>query len=244
MNNVGKIIVLISSKGGSGKSTVAVGLATAFSNEGKKVLLIDADEGARCLDSMLAVDSDTLFDISDVLKGNADISSAALSVPKLSGVSVIPSPLSGEALDLKALGEFAESQKEFYDFILIDTKGQLPAERLLGIPKSVQMISVVTTDRIAIRNTGILNRELVNSGYSVRLVINRFKRKNADRSVNNIDNIIDETAARLIGIVPEDRRIGSIHGPILTGTAAKAIFRIAGRVSEKEILLPRISQIT
>ena len=78
---MGKIIVLISSKGGSGKSTVAVGLATAFSNEGKKVLLIDADEGARCLDSMLAVDSDTLFDISDVLKGNADISSAALSVP-------------------------------------------------------------------------------------------------------------------------------------------------------------------
>ena len=54
-------VVLISSKGGSGKSTVAVGLATAFSREGKRVLLIDADEGARCLDSMLSVDSDTVL---------------------------------------------------------------------------------------------------------------------------------------------------------------------------------------
>ena len=40
---MGKVVVLVSSKGGSGKSTIAVGLATAFANSDKKVLLIDAD---------------------------------------------------------------------------------------------------------------------------------------------------------------------------------------------------------
>ncbi len=240
---MGKTLMLISSKGGSGKSTVAVGLATAFSYEGKRVLLIDADEGARCLDSMLAVDEDTLFDISDVIKGNSEIPNTALNVPRLSGVTVVPSPMSGEPLDLKLLGELCESQKADYDYILIDTKGQLPAERLIDVPRSVEMLSVVTTDKIAVRNTGMLNRELINTGHSVRLVINRFKRKNADKSVNNIDKIIDEASARLIGIVPEDKRISSVQGPILQGVASKAVFRIAGRISGKEISLPALKEI-
>ena len=150
MRTVGKTVVLISSKGGSGKSTVAVGLATAFSLAGKKVLLIDADEGARCLDSMLSINGETVFDISDVLKGNCEVEDAVLNVPNLPQVSIIPSPMSGEALDLAALGDLTEKLKEIYDYVIVDTKGQLPVERLLGLPKSAEVISVVTTDEIAV----------------------------------------------------------------------------------------------
>ena len=69
-------ICFANNKGGSGKSTVAVGLATAFSLEHKRVLLIDADEGARCLDTMLAVDENTVFDLNDVVMGNVDYKDA------------------------------------------------------------------------------------------------------------------------------------------------------------------------
>ena len=223
-------VVLISSKGGSGKSTVAVGLATAFSREGKKVLLIDADEGARCLDSMLSIDSETVFDISDVLSGNSDVESAMISVDSLPGVSVIPSPQSTDALDLGELGRLAQSLDDQFDYILIDTKGQLPAERLCGLPKTAQFISVVTTDRIAVRNTGVLVAKLACSGITPRLIINRFKPKGRDGKNINIDNIIDTSMARLLGVVPEDKNITSLDGPILLGTAAAAIFRIAARL--------------
>ncbi len=236
-------IVLISSKGGSGKSTVAVGLATAFSREGKKVLLIDADEGARCLDSMLSVDSDTVFDISDVLSQNADAESAMIEVASLPGVSVIPSPQSTDALDLGELGKLAEDFKDQFDYILIDTKGQLPAERLCNLPKSAQFISVVTTDRIAVRNTGVLITKLAGFGIKPKLIINRFKPKGRDGKFVNIDSIIDMSMARLLGVVPEDKNITSLDGPILLGTAAAAIFRIAARIEGKTIPLPKIKNI-
>lgn len=240
---MGKTVVLISSKGGSGKSTVAVGLATAFSREGKKVLLIDADEGARCLDYMLKVDSNTVFDVSDVIDGNADVNSARLQVPALKGVWVIPSPLSGDPIDLTALGRLTEEIKDDYDYVIVDTKGQLPAERLKGLPKTALFISVVTTDRVAVRNTGVLNAALANEGITSRLIINRFKPKGADGRYINIDNIIDDGMAQLLGIIPEDENISAMGGPILLGTAAAAVFRIASRVEGHNVPLPAIKSI-
>ncbi len=240
---MGKTVVLISSKGGSGKSTVAVGLASAFSSEGKKVLLIDADEGARCLDSMLSTDSETLFDIRDVLLNNADYKEAMVKVPKLSDVWVIPSPLSPDPLDLKALGRFAVEIKDEFDYIIIDTKGQLPSERLKDLPQSADFISVVTTDRIAVRNTGNLVSGLKNYGITPRLIINRFKQKTLDGGYVNIDNIIDTASARLLGIVPEDKNITACDGPIFLGNAAAAIFRIASRIDGVHTPLPAIKNI-
>ncbi len=240
---MGKMVVLVSSKGGSGKSTVAVGLATAFSREGKSVLLIDADEGARCLDFMLSVDKDTVFDLSDVLNGNAEVESAKLKVPFLDNVWVIPSPLSGEPIDLPTLGRLTETLKDEYDYIIVDTKGQLPAERFQDFTKNALFISVVTTDRIAVRNTGALNTKLISYGYMPRLIINRFAVRNADGGYNNIDNIIDSAAARLLGIVPEDRNIGTNKNGLLFGTASAAVFRIASRIEGRETPLPNIKDI-
>ncbi len=240
---MGKTVVLVSSKGGSGKSTVAVGLATAFSREGKSVLLIDADEGARCLDFMLSVDKDTVFDLSDVLNGNAEIDNAKLKVPFLENVWVVPSPLSGEPIDLSALGKLTEMFKDDYDYIIVDTKGQLPAERFERFSKNAMFISVVTTDRIAVRNTGSLNTRLISYGFNPRLIINRFAVRNADGGYNNIDNIIDSASARLLGIVPEDNCIGTNKNGLVFGTASAAVFRIASRLEGRETHLPKIKEI-
>ena len=66
---MGKIFAVTSGKGGVGKSTVSVGLGLAFSHLGQKVLLVDMDEGLRCLDLMLGLDETTVFDLSDILMG-------------------------------------------------------------------------------------------------------------------------------------------------------------------------------
>ena len=238
-----KTLVLISSKGGSGKSTVAVGLATALSNEGKSVLLLDADEGARCLDSMLSVDANTVFDLREVLNGDVNYRDAMLKVETLSSVWVIPSPLSAEPLDLVRLGEFVKSVSSEFDYVIIDTKGQLPAERLSGLPCDFSFISVVTTDPIAVRNTGVLTSGLRKYGIIPRLIINRFKPKGFDNRTVNIDDIIDSSATQLLGIIPEDRCITGSKGPLLSGIASAAVFRIASRIDGKHCRLPEIKDI-
>lgn len=242
---MGRVTVLISSKGGSGKSTVAVGLASAFSDSKKSVLLIDADEGARCLDTMLGVNEKTCFDLSDVLHGRCEPDEAAIEAPLLKDTKVIPSPFSSEPIDFDALSRLSIECSKRYDYVIIDTKGQLPTERLSLLPHDALFISVVTPDDIAVRNTGLQNAALFSDGIKCRLIIDRFKRKRSDGRINCIDDLIDRSAARLIGIVPEDGDItGSNSRQCRVGKAASAIYRIAARIDGEDIPLPKIQMIT
>lgn len=241
---MGKIIVLISSKGGCGKSTVAVMLSTAFSLAGKSVLVIDADEGARCLDTLLSIDNQTVFDLSDVLTKEIETEKALISVPTLQNVSVIPSPLNSELIDFAKFSEYLKEIANGYDYVIVDTKGQQAAERIAGLPKEATFVAVVTPDEIAIKNTGVLSAWLSKHDISCRLLVNRFKKKGRNKKYNNVDNIIDTCGARLLGIVPEDESIGvNSTGPIAFGIAAKAINRIAARLDGEKVPLPAINKI-
>ena len=53
--------VIVCGKGGSGKSTISVLIATAMKNRGRKVLLIDADESNAGLHRLLGVSQPTIF---------------------------------------------------------------------------------------------------------------------------------------------------------------------------------------
>ena len=64
---MGICVATTSGKGGTGKSTVSVALAIAFAKMGKSVLLVDMDEGLRCLDLILGIDNKIVFDLSDIL---------------------------------------------------------------------------------------------------------------------------------------------------------------------------------
>ena len=70
---MGLVTVVTSGKGGVGKSTVSVGLATLIAEKGEKVLLIDGDTGLRSLDLLLGVKEQLVYDISDVIKRNCEI---------------------------------------------------------------------------------------------------------------------------------------------------------------------------
>lgn len=241
---MGQTIVLVSSKGGSGKSTVAVGLSAALSVSGKSVLLIDIDEGARCLDRMLSINSQTVFDIADVLSGNADYKDAVLKVDALPNVSVIPSPYENKPLDFLKLSEFCEKVSLEFDYIILDTKGQLPAERLSELKNVAKFIAVVTDNAVSLNNTGVLCQGLAEKGVECRLIINRYKPRGQNRKINNIDEMINLCQASLLGIVPEDKMISVYAGrPIVFGSAAKAIHRIAARLEGLSVPLPKIKDI-
>ena len=93
---MGYTIVVTSGKGGTGKSTVTAACGTALALRGKSVLLIDCDWGLRCLDLMLGITSETVYDLGDIIYGNCDIHNAIYEVPGINGLYVIPDPNSVE----------------------------------------------------------------------------------------------------------------------------------------------------
>ena len=53
--HLGEIFAVLSGKGGTGKTSVCAGIATALAQQGKKVLCIDCDVGLRNLDISLGL---------------------------------------------------------------------------------------------------------------------------------------------------------------------------------------------
>ena len=66
---MGELFAVVSGKGGTGKTSVCAGIATALAEQGKKVLCIDCDVGLRNLDISLGMTESGALSFLDVAEG-------------------------------------------------------------------------------------------------------------------------------------------------------------------------------
>ena len=66
-----QVIVVTSGKGGVGKTTSSAAFATGLAQRGKKTVVIDFDVGLRNLDLIMGVERRVVFDIVNVISGEA-----------------------------------------------------------------------------------------------------------------------------------------------------------------------------
>jgi len=75
----GRLLAIASGKGGVGKTWLAISLAQALAQRGRRVLLVDADFGLANVDVQIGLDPRR--DLGDVLSGKVTLAEAALSHP-------------------------------------------------------------------------------------------------------------------------------------------------------------------
>ena len=243
---MGICLATTSGKGGTGKSTVSCGLSIAFSRMGKRVLLVDMDEGLRCLDLLLGVDHKVVFDLSDVLNG-APIANATYTLPNNQLISVIPAPSEVGNISADALSDFAQRVKEIYDVVIFDFPAGLDFSLYSAIGDDTQFLTICNPDPVSVRDAAAVCARLPQTQNDARLIINRFDAEYIKKKIyNNIDDIIDISGFRLLGLVPQSSELMLLsvtHKIHKRSKALKALYRIAERLCGESVKLPKIKKI-
>lgn len=244
MNNV---FAITSGKGGVGKSTVATCLAAAAEKQGKRVLLIDLDEGLRCLDVMTGISESVVLDLADVFTGES-VENAIYPIPQHPGIFLLPAPAVRGGIEEEVFGELIRIVAEQFDTVIADFPAGIDMRLYKQMPDTTRFLTVTGPDPVSIRDAGAVADNLLSIGkLNNRLIINRFDYSYIKSGIyRSVDDIIDSSGLRLIGIVPTDITLTlcQAKGKIAKkGRAVKAFGRIIKRLDGEDIPLPKAKKI-
>jgi septum site-determining protein MinD len=182
----GKIIGVISIKGGVGKTTTVSNLGAVLANQfGKKVLLVDANFSAPNLGLHLGVVKPQVT-LHDVLSGKVNTVDAIYNHEY--GFHIIPASLSPKKVDPLKLKEKIKALRSYYDIILIDSSPNLNDEMLATIAASDELLVVTTPDYPTLSST--LNAVKIAKQKKtpiVGLILNKVRNKKFELTLNDIE---------------------------------------------------------
>ncbi len=241
-----KIIAVASGKGGTGKSTISVGIGRELANAGNKVLIIDCDSGMRGVDIMLGVSRNLVFDMADVVSGECEIENSVYPCGCGGNLFMIPAPNDADdELSPNVFRRFLEAVADVFDYILIDSPAGVGSGLKTAVSIADMALVVCNPEPASLRGCNNVRRILLENGISnIRLIINKFSERSfiGMSFYPDLDAVIDETGIQLIGIVPEDLRMAaSVQSGVLPekSSLAKGAFeRIAMRIRGEKVMLP------
>ena len=235
---MGELIAVLSGKGGTGKTSLCAGIASALAQEGRQVLCIDCDVGLRNLDISLGLSDMGALSFRDVSEGGYSLTQATRH-PAFETLFFLTAPMncSAENVDMTAFSQMLRIARGRYDYIFLDAPAGVDAGFQLAATFADRVLLVTGADPAAVRDAGRAGELLELMGKSdVRLIVNRVNRKMVDAMALTVDDIMDQAGLPLIGVVPEDPEVtlaAAFSRPLLYQTrkgAAAACRRIAKRL--------------
>jgi septum site-determining protein MinD len=183
---MGKIIGIMSLKGGVGKTSVVAALGTAIAQFGKKVLLIDANFSAPNLGIHFNL-IDAPVTLHDVLTRKANLNDAIYAVGEL---DIIPASIfNDDVIGPLRLRENIKSLKKRYDVILIDSSPSLGDEGLATLFASDEVFFVINPDHSSLSNTlKTINRANQRKTIINGLILNKVHDRDFELTLEQIES--------------------------------------------------------
>jgi pilus assembly protein CpaE len=175
------VIVVMSAKGGSGKTVTATNLAMLLTRfPGKKTCLVDADLqfGDVCLVLQLEPRFTLVNAAHEMHRLDATLLESLLT-PHPSGLMVMAAPLEpafADDISTAGLMQVIETLRHMYDYIVVDTATQLDELLLSLLEKADSILMVVDMDLPSVKNAKLAMgtlRLLRFPTNKVRMVLNR-----------------------------------------------------------------------
>ena len=236
---LGEVLAVLSGKGGTGKTSVCAGIATALARSGETVLCIDCDVGLRNLDISLGLPDSGALSFLDVCSGGYSLDQAEKH-PDYPGLSFLTAPMncSAEKIDPESFAQMLWAARRQFDYVFLDAPAGVDAGFRLVTQNADRFLVVTGAGPASIRDASRVGELLELAGKkNIRLIVNRVDRDMLSAIRVTIDDVMDTSGLPLLGVVLEDPSVtlaASFGRPLLLYAkrcdAAKAFCRIARRV--------------
>lgn len=196
----GKIIGIISLKGGVGKTSSVANLGAVLASEfNKKVMVIDANFSAPNLALHLGL-HDPEVTIHDVLLNKVNVDKAIYQHE--AGFHLIPGAYISRKVNSFRLKQKISHLKDYYDFILIDSSPNLNEEMLSTMIASDELLVVASPDYPTLSATLRAVRLAKQKKTPITgLILNRVRNKKFELSIKDIE---EAAGVPVLCVLPED----------------------------------------
>ena len=254
-----KVLVVTSGKGGVGKTTSTAALGAALAKEGKNVVVVDFDVGLRNLDLVMGAERRVVYDLINVVQGDAKLAQALIRDKRVPTLSLLPASQTRDkdALTDEGVARVIDELKEKFDWVICDSPAGIERGATLAMRHADVAIVVTNPEVSSVRDSdriiGLLDSKTVMAEKGERvqkhLLLTRFDAARAGRGeMLNVEDVLEILSIPLLGIIPESTevlRASNLGSPVTLNNPlsapARAYFDAAKRLNGEalEMVVPR-----
>ncbi|WP_210495955.1 septum site-determining protein MinD [Microvirga antarctica] len=213
-----KVLVVTSGKGGVGKTTSTAALGAALARSGDKVVVVDFDVGLRNLDLVMGAERRVVFDLINVVQGDAKLAQALIRDKRLENLSILPASQTRDkdALTEEGVARVLAELREKFDWVICDSPAGIERGATLAMRHADLAVVVTNPEVSSVRDSdriiGLLDSKTEKAERGERmekhLLLTRYDPARAERGeMLKTDDILEILSIPLLGIIPESEEV-------------------------------------
>ena len=231
-----KILVVTSGKGGVGKTTSTAALGAALAQAGQNVVVVDFDVGLRNLDLVMGAERRVVYDLINVVQGDAKLAQALIRDKRLETLSLLPASQTRDkdALTEEGVARVMGELREKFDWVVCDSPAGIERGATLAMRHADLAVVVTNPEVSSVRDSdrviGLLDSKTEKAERGERmekhLLLTRYDRARAERGeMLKTEDVLEILSIPLLGIIPESQevlRASNLGQPVTLSNAASA----------------------
>jgi septum site-determining protein MinD len=231
-----KVLVVTSGKGGVGKTTSTAALGVALAKSGKNVVVVDFDVGLRNLDLVMGAERRVVYDLINVVQGDAKLSQALIRDKRVDTLSLLAASQTRDkdALSPEGVARVIEELKARFDWVICDSPAGIEKGATLAMYHADMAVVVTNPEVSSVRDSdriiGLLDSKTAKAEKGERvdkhLLLTRYDPVRAERGdMLKVDDVLEILSIPLLGIIPDSEevlRASNLGAPVTLSNPASA----------------------
>ncbi len=231
-----KVLVVTSGKGGVGKTTSTAAIGAALAKAGKNVVVVDFDVGLRNLDIVMGAERRVVFDMINVIQGDAKLAQALIRDKRVDSLSILPASQTRdkEALTSEGVATIIAELREKFDWVICDSPAGIERGATLAMHHADVAVIVTNPEVSSVRDSdriiGLLDSKTERAAKGERvekhLLLTRYDPVRAARGdMLKTEDVLEILSIPLLGIIPESPevlRASNLGTPVVLANAEAA----------------------